>query len=85
MAREMDVIKFKGGRSWCLRFMKRHNLSVRAVTSVRQHMPANSNELIAQFWAFVKQNTIGVDPSNLENMDEIPVAFDLPKRYTVDV
>lgn len=53
-------------------------------TSIGQHVPADSNELIAQFWAFVKQKTIGIDPSNLRNMDELPVAFDLPGRYTVD-
>ncbi len=39
IASEKGILNFKGSHCWINRFMKRHNLSVRAVTSVGQKLP----------------------------------------------
>ncbi|CAJ0602651.1 unnamed protein product [Cylicocyclus nassatus] len=64
--------------------MRRADLSMRASTSVGQHITANADELIANFRSFVKAEITTI-PEDLGNMDEVPVTFDMPGRYTVDI
>lgn len=64
--------------------MRRNGLSVRATTSVGQHLPGNWPELVAKFRKYVKEVGQSVRPKDLGNMDEVPVSFDMPGNYTVE-
>jgi transposase-like protein len=44
MAQEFSIVDFTGGPSWCLRFMRRKQLSIRARTTVCQNLPADFEE-----------------------------------------
>lgn len=85
MAREKNIVNFKGSNCWCDRFMKRNRLSVRAITSTGQKLPENWQVKVEEFHLFVGQATNGVEPSQIGNMDEIPMSFDMPTKFTVDV
>ncbi|GFW08102.1 pogo transposable element with KRAB [Trichonephila clavipes] len=39
IAREMNIVNFSGGPTWCYRFMKRSNLVVRSRSTVVQKLP----------------------------------------------
>lgn len=80
----MGINNFSASSCWCSLFMKRYNFSLRSVTSIGQHEPANSAELVVQFRNFIKKETVGVDISQLGNFDEVPVSFDLPSKHTVE-
>uniref|UniRef100_A0A914D9N8 DDE-1 domain-containing protein n=1 Tax=Acrobeloides nanus TaxID=290746 RepID=A0A914D9N8_9BILA len=84
IAREEGIEEFVGGSKWCFLFMKRSGLSVRATTSVGQNLPAEWEEKMARFRTFVNQEKKGVKLKDLGNMDEVPVSFDMPGRFTVD-
>jgi len=58
--------------------MKRNNLSVRAVTSVGQQLPANREEKREIFRNHFFCLKSGVQISQIVNMDEVVVTFDIP-------
>ncbi|XP_047456982.1 uncharacterized protein LOC125017634 isoform X2 [Mugil cephalus] len=74
LASELNIGEFKGGASWCFRFMKRRNLSIRTRTTVSQQLPEDYQEELATFRACCK---------NI-NMDEVPLTFDIPVNRTED-
>lgn len=86
IAREMNIEDFKAGPSWCFRFMRRKNLSIRARTTLCQQLPPDYQEKINNFRTFVeskiKEHFIG--PDEIINMDEVPLTFDLPLTRTVN-
>jgi hypothetical protein len=84
LAKEKGLDTFKGGRSWCHLFMKRNDLSVRAVTSVGQQLPQNWEQKLTEFHNFYSRVKSGVDLSQVGNMDEVPITFDMPETRTVD-
>lgn len=47
VARDMQINDFRGGHSWCFRFMKRRNLSIRTRTTVSQQLPNDYKEKLA--------------------------------------
>ena len=49
LARDMNINDFRGGPSWCFRFMKRRNLSIRTRTTVSQQLPKDYEEKLATF------------------------------------
>lgn len=85
-ATEKKIPNFKGGPSWCLRFMKRKGLSVRTRTTLCQQLPPDYEEQVANFHKFIQkkieENSIG--PDDIKNMDEVPLTFDLPLTRTVN-
>ncbi|CAJ0600460.1 unnamed protein product [Cylicocyclus nassatus] len=85
LADDMGIVDFNGGSSWCYNFMRRADLSMRASTSVGQHLPTNADELVASFRSFVKAKITTILAKDIGNMDEVPVTFDMPRRYTVDI
>jgi transposase-like protein len=85
IAIERGIDGFRGGINWCYRFMKRNQLSVRAVTSVGQPLPTGWEEKVALFRDYVSKRKENVDLSQFGNMDEVPVSFDMPDTRTVDV
>ncbi len=69
---------------WCHRFMRRHRLSVRAVTSVDHKLPVDWEEKMASFKLFVENAKSDVELEHIGNMDEVPVSFHITINYTVD-
>lgn len=55
LAQDMNVADFVGGPSWCFRFMRRHQLAIRARTTVCQKLPDDFKEKMASFQAFVQK------------------------------
>lgn len=86
IAREMNLENFKGGATWCYRFMKRKKLSVRARTTVGQELPENWEQKVEDFLNYVKEiiKEKNFSPKEIINMDEVPLCFDCPPNYTVD-
>lgn len=86
VARDMQINDFRGGHSWCFRFMKRHNLSIRTRTTVSQQLPNDYKEKLAIFRTYC-QNKITekkIRPEHITNMDEVPLTFDIPVNRTVE-
>ena len=86
MAKEMNLVEFGANPSWCHRFMRRHNLSVRSTTTVGQRLPADWEDKTRAFQTFVNnlQTENSFPASKVGNMDEVPVSFDAPSSRTVD-
>ena len=82
MATEDGIDSFQGSPSWCLRFMRRKGLSVRARTTVSQQLPGDAAEKVDRFLAFIRAQDTEAD--HIINMDEVPLTFDLPLTHTVD-
>lgn len=82
-ATENEIAGFLGGDKWCSGFKKRNNLSKRAVTSVGQKLPADWEQREQTFRAYLKPLCAKALHQDIGNMDEMPVAFDMPGRYTV--
>ena len=81
---DFNIENFKVTNGWCTRFMKRNNLSMRAVTSVGQSLPADWEEKKESFLLFIKDKKRDIDLKHLGNMDEVSVSFDIPDTRTVD-
>jgi hypothetical protein len=64
--------------------MKRHRLSVSAVTSIGQNLSSDWEDQMASFKLFVDYTKSGIDFQHIGNMDEVPVSFDMAGNYTVD-
>jgi hypothetical protein len=84
IAEKNSIANFKGSQMWCHRIMRRHRLSVRAVTSVGQKLPVDWEEKMASFKLFVENAKSGVELQHIGNMDEVPVSFHITSNYTVD-
>ncbi|XP_030066606.1 pogo transposable element with KRAB domain [Microcaecilia unicolor] len=87
LATEKGVEDFTGSPSWCHRFMKRCGLAMRTKSRIAQKMPIEYESMIVSFHKFVldarKKN--GFEISQIGNMDEVPLTFDVPSNKTVDV
>lgn len=86
LAEEMKIEHFKGGPSWCFRFMKRCHFSIRTRTTVAQQLPADYNEKLAAFRSYCSKHIADkhIQPSHITNMDEVPLTFDIPVSHTVE-
>ena len=65
-------------------FTKRHKISFRAVTSQVQKIPADAKILDHQFLTFVTEKKIEYGITQVANMDETPLWFDLPNPKSYD-
>ncbi|PKC04055.1 hypothetical protein RhiirA5_422822 [Rhizophagus irregularis] len=67
-------------------FMKRHNLSWWRHIKVLQKLTSQTNELLKNFQEFVTHLRIEklFEISNILNMDETPVWFDMTGNFTID-
>lgn len=86
IATDMKIQDFRGGPSWCFRFMKRKGLVVRARTTLCQQLPPDYEEKLALFRTFtqtkIAEHSIGAD--EIINMDEVPLTYDMPLMRTVN-
>ncbi|KAF6119651.1 hypothetical protein HJG60_010108 [Phyllostomus discolor] len=87
LAAEKGIEDVTGSPSWCHRFMKTCGLALCNKTRVAQKMPIEYESKIVSFHKFVldarKKNGFGI--SQTENVDEVPLTFDVPSNKTVDV
>jgi hypothetical protein len=86
MAQEFPITDFTGGPSWCLRFMRCKQLSIRARSTVCQNLPADFEEKLSTFRKYYqdKVNDYSIHPDHVINMDEVPLTFDLHMNLTVE-
>ena len=77
---------FQASQGWVAAFMKRHDLCLRAKTSLAQRLPKDLEEKIESFHTFVvnKRAKDEFDDHLIINMDETPVYFDLVPGKTVN-
>jgi len=80
-----NIFSFKFSSKWMDCFMVRHDLSNRRRITVSQHLPENLLEKQQSFLSFVLYRRIQHDYllKFIGNIDETPVAFDLPNSYTL--
>ena len=81
-----SAAEFKASLGWSVRFMRRHNLVRRAVTSIGQQIPEDAQRMATQFFADVRRQIENgnLAPGQIANMDEVPVYFDMPRNHTID-
>ena len=81
-----DIDKFLASAGWCSRFMDRHSLTLRQRTKIAQKLPAALEDKIESFHRFVikHRKKYSYDLSQIGNMDETPMTFDLPPNRTVN-
>ncbi|KAH1187031.1 hypothetical protein KIL84_019780 [Mauremys mutica] len=86
-ASKMKIVDFTGKAKWCFNFMRREGLAMRARTKLAQKMPPVYEDKIQQFHSYViqLQKKYDFEPSQIANMDEVPLNFDVPSNRTVDV
>ncbi|KAE9546655.1 hypothetical protein FO519_010133, partial [Halicephalobus sp. NKZ332] len=85
IADQLGLEDFTGGSHWCHSFMRRNGFSMRARTSVGQPLPDNYQGKIKEFRHFVMEETQSIPLSNVGNVDEVPVPFDVISNRTVDI
>ena len=76
---------FKASLGWCIRFQKRHGLTLRCKTKIAQKLPAELDEKICNFQKFIinKRKVIDYPLNRIGNMDETPMCFDMPSNTTL--
>ncbi|KAJ1178649.1 hypothetical protein NDU88_003891 [Pleurodeles waltl] len=86
IAQDMKIEHFQGGPSWCFRFMKKHNLSICARTTVAKQLPADYKEKLAIFRTYCSNKITDkkIQPNHITNMDEVPLTLDIPVNHTVE-
>lgn len=70
---------FKASEGWACKFIHRHNLALRARTSVAQKLPGDQEDKVASFHEEVKikRQKHGFPNDLIGNMDETPMYFDM--------
>ncbi|GBB83613.1 hypothetical protein RclHR1_10300002 [Rhizophagus clarus] len=81
-----SINEFKTSNYWISAFMKRYNLSWWQHTKVSQKLPSQTDELLKNFQEFIiRLRTEKLfEMSNILNMDETPVWFDMAGNFTID-
>ena len=76
---------FLASTGWCTNFMNRYDLSLRAKTKISQRLPRDLEEKLTSFQTHIIRMRQQHDYplSNIGNMDETPLTFDLPGGRTV--
>ncbi|KAH1173359.1 hypothetical protein KIL84_017881 [Mauremys mutica] len=77
---------FKATVSWCTRFLERHSLVLRQKTRIAQKLPADLDGKVSLFHRYVIQQRKkhGYALSQIGNMDETPMNFDMVGNKTVN-
>ena len=85
LAKEMGITNFTGAQSWCTRFMKRNNLSIRCKTTLSRQFLADFKEKASTFREFclMKIEEKNIDHNCIVNMNKVLVSFDMPANWTI--
>ncbi|KAM8877328.1 ARL14 effector protein isoform 1-T1 [Synchiropus picturatus] len=86
LAQEMKIEEFHGGPSWCFRFMKRRQISIRAGTTVAQQRPADSKQKLAVSRSHAREKIADklIKPNHITDMAEVPLTFDIAVTHIVE-
>ena len=78
---------FSGTPTWCFSFMKREGVSMRMRTKLAPKLPAANENQALEFHSYVisLQKIYNFELSQIANMDEATLTFDVPSNKTVDV
>ena len=78
-AAEKGIEDFKGGPSWCFRFLGRRGLSI-------NNSPPDFEEILTNFCNFTQENIAEnfIGSQDVINMEEVPLTFDLPLNRTIN-
>lgn len=78
---------FKASDGWVQKFMRRHNLVLRARTSMAQKLPGDLEYKVVAFRDEMRsiRTRTDIDYRLLWNMDETPVYFDIVPGKTIEV
>uniref|UniRef100_A0A8C4RZL7 HTH CENPB-type domain-containing protein n=1 Tax=Erpetoichthys calabaricus TaxID=27687 RepID=A0A8C4RZL7_ERPCA len=81
------LLKFQALAGWCTRFMNRYGLCLRQRTKIAQKLPKDLEEKVSSFHKFIikQRQRHDFDLSNIGNMDETPMTFDMPGNRTVSM
>lgn len=77
IARDMQIKDFRGGPSWCFRFMKRRNLSIRTKSAVPQQLADDYEEKLDILRSFCTFAETKIRPEHIGNMHEVPLTFEI--------
>ena len=94
-ALQLKKLQFKGtpgidtflaSSGWCNRFMEQYGLTLRQRTKISQKLPKQLEEKVDSFHKFVitMRKRHGYELSQIGNMDETPMYFDMPGNRTVN-
>ena len=77
---------FKATNSWCHRFMRRNKLVMRQKTKIAQKLPDDLDDKVVDFHTYVinLRKKHGYELSQIINMDETPMFFDMLGNSTVN-
>ncbi|CAJ0868728.1 11424_t:CDS:2 [Entrophospora sp. SA101] len=78
--------KFLASESWFYRFLRRYDFAMRRKTKIGQKLPAHLDIKLLEFQQFIikKQKQFEYELSEIGNMDETPVYFDMVGNLTID-
>ncbi|CAJ0898964.1 15900_t:CDS:2 [Entrophospora sp. SA101] len=78
--------KFLASESWFYRFLRRYDFAMRHKTKIGQKLPAHLDIKLLEFQQFIikKQKQFEYELSEIGNMDETPVYFDMVGNLTID-
>ena len=85
IAKKEQIANFKGTVGWCTRFLKRNDLVIQQKTKIAQKLPEDLEDKVTSFQRFVikMREKEEYELSQIGNMDETPVWFDMPTSKTV--
>jgi len=87
LGEQFKIKKFKASRGWLSGFKKRHKIRYRRITSLsRKLSDGQLNEYQKQYSQDIMKlkNTLQISESQIYNMDETPILFDTPGKFTLD-
>ena len=78
--------EFKASPGWYTKWKRRHAISMRSKTTLAQHLPADMEDKVVEFHRFVlrARQHCGYESSQILNMDETPMRFELPATRTLE-
>jgi hypothetical protein len=78
---------FKASVGWSRKFIRRHNLSLRARTSVAQQLPSDLEDKLLEFTDYVQDIQSGHNflLRLVRTMDETPLYFDMVPNRSLDL
>ena len=76
---------FKASQGWFAKFTKRHNISFRRSTHISKHSLEIMHERVDSFLRLVLCRLREYQNSEILNMDETPVWFEMPGKSTLDI
>jgi len=78
--------EFKASPGWYMKWECRHAISMRSKTTLAQRLPADMEDKVVEFHCFVlrARQRCSHESSQILNMDETPMRFELPATRTLE-